>query len=196
MILGKLGLTKTGSGLLMLANAANDFGGPLTIASGTISVSSMNDAGSAGPLGLATSPVTLGTSGGTTTFDYNGFGDASTRPFSIPTGSTGTFQVDYPGVNLNLTGSISGGGSLVQAGYGILTIAGTASYSGSTCVSQGVLAIAPGGSLSNTSVITVCPGALLQLTSSGSSQLSSSTSISLQAAALTFYGNGSTSSSG
>ena len=37
---------------------------------------------------------------------------------------------------------------------------------------------------------------LLQLTSSGSSHLSSSASISLQAAALTFYGNGSATSDG
>ena len=52
------------------------------------------------------------------------------------------------------------------------------------------------GRLSNTSSITVYPGMLLQLTNSGSSQLSSSASISLQAAALTFYGNGSATSDG
>jgi autotransporter-associated beta strand protein len=189
-------LTKTGSGTLVLANGANSFSGPLTIAAGMLSISTMNNAGAAGPLGLSASPVALGSSGGTATFDYNGFGDSSTRPFSIATASAGIFQVDYPGVNLTLSGSISGGGSLVKAGYGTLTINGTAGYSGSTTVTQGILAIAPGGSLNNTSSITLCPGTLLQLTTSGSSQLSSSASISLQAAGLTFCDNGLTTNSG
>lgn len=195
-ISGNYGLTKTGSGLLVLANAANTFGGPLTVIAGTLSVSTMNNGGSAGPLGLATSAVVLGASGGTATLDYNGFGDNSTRPFSIPAGSTGVFQVDYPEVSLTLSGPLSGSGALVKSGYGTLTISGSASYSGNTYVNQGVLAIDPGGASSNTSSITLCPGTLLQLTSSGSSQLPSTVSISLQAAALTFYGNGSTTSGG
>ena len=44
-------LTKTGSGMLVLANAANSFGGALTVTAGTLSIPSMNNAGSAGPLG-------------------------------------------------------------------------------------------------------------------------------------------------
>ena len=61
--------------------------------------------------------------------------------FSIATGATAVFQVDDPGVTLNLTGPISGSGSFVMSGFGQLTINGTASYTGSTTVTQGILAI-------------------------------------------------------
>ena len=192
-ISGNYGLTKTGSGMLALS-AVNTFSGPLSVTAGTISIPSMSNGGSAGPLGSATTAVALGASSGTTTFDYSGFGDTSNRGFAIA--GTAVFQVDYPGSVLTLGGPISGSGSLVQAGYGVLTINGSASYGGSTTVSQGELAIGPGGSLGNTSSITVCPGTLLQLTSTGSEQLSASTSVSLQGGALAFYGNACTSSGG
>ncbi len=192
-ISGNYGFTKTGSGMLALS-AVNTFSGPLAVTAGTISVPSMSNGGSAGPIGSSTTAVALGASGGTTTFDYNGFGDTSNRGFAIA--GTAVFQVDYPGSVLTLGGPISGSGSLVQAGYGVLTINGSASYGGSTTVSQGELAIGPGGSLGNTSSITVCPGTLLQLTSTGSEQLSASTSVSLQGGGLSFYGNASTSSGG
>jgi autotransporter-associated beta strand protein len=209
---GNYGLTKTGSGTLLLA-AANTFSGPLTVATGILSVLSMNNSGSAGPLGLSGLPITLGTSGGTSggtaTFDYAGYGDTSTRAFKLVPGSTAIFQVDNYGSVLTLNGSTSGGGSIVatgfggltlggpvsgsgcltMAGYGQLTIAGTAAYSGSTTVSQGVLAIVPGGCLSNTSSINLAPGTLLQLTNSGGSQLSSAAAITLQGSAIQFSGN-------
>ena len=87
----------------MLANAANSFSGPLTVTAGTLSIATMNNASSPGPLGESASAVVLGTSGGRATFDYSGSGgSSSTRPFSIATGSTGVFQVDNPGANLDL----------------------------------------------------------------------------------------------
>ena len=72
----------------------------LTIAAGTLSVATVNNSGSAGPLGMATSPVALGsTSGGTTTFDYSGLGGSSTRSFSIAVNATGLFQIDNAGAD-------------------------------------------------------------------------------------------------
>jgi fibronectin-binding autotransporter adhesin len=187
---GGYGLTKTGSGTLFLANAANNFSGPVTVLNGTLSVLSMSNSGSAGPLGLGTSAVILGASGGPATFDYGGAGDTSNRPFSIAGGGTGVFQVDNPGAVLTLSGPISGSGALIMSGLGQLTLGGSTTYSGSTTVDQGILAVAPGASLGHTSGITVVSGGLLQLTNSGSNQLSGSASITLQGSALNFVGNG------
>jgi fibronectin-binding autotransporter adhesin len=187
-VFGNYGLTKTGSGALVLS-AANSFGGPLTIAAGTLSITSMNNAGSAGPLGSGTSAVTFGSSGGTATLDYQGFGDTSNRAVAFAAGGTGIVQIDDPGANLTLNGAISGSGSLVLNGYGTLTLGGTSSFSGPVFVTQGVLAINPSGSLANASTISVSSAGLLQLTNSGSPQLSSSAAIALYGSQLIFTGN-------
>ena len=187
-IWGNYGLTKTGTGTLVLAGP-NSFSGPLTIAAGMLSVTSMNNAGSAGPLGTGTGAVTFGSSGGTGTFDYQGYGDTSNRAVAFAAGGMGIIRIDDPGANLTLNGAITGSGSLVQTGYGILTLGGTSSFSGPVFVTQGVLAIKPSGSLANASTISISPGALLQLTNNGSPQLSSSAAISLNASQLNFTGN-------
>ena len=81
-VFGSFGITKTGSGTLAL-EGINSFSGILSVPAGTLSIPWMNNAGSAGPLGSSTSAVTLGTSGGTATFDYEGTGDTSNRALPL-----------------------------------------------------------------------------------------------------------------
>ena len=188
-ISGNYAITKTGSGALALTNWLNSFGGGIGVQAGTLDISTMNNTGSAGPLGVGTAAVSLGSSGGTATLEYSGFGDTSNRALAVAAGGTGVIQIDYPTADLTLSGALTGSGPLVKAGYGILTIAGSASCSGAIYVTQGVLAINPGGSLGNSSTISLSPGTLLQLTNSGSAQLSASTAIALNGSNLTFYGN-------
>ncbi len=187
-VFGSFALTKTGSGALVLAGP-NTFSGPLNITAGMLSITSMNNAGSSGPLGSGSSAVTFGMSGGTATFDYQGFGDSSNRAVAFVAGGTGVVQIDEPGANLTLTGALSGSGALVIAGNGTLTLGGTSSFSGPVYVSQGVLAINSSGSLANASTISVSSGGQLQLLNGGSPQLSSSAAIALNASQLIFTGN-------
>ncbi len=195
-IFGNAGITKTGSGTLSLTNWSNSFGGSVSVPAGTLNISSMNNAGSAGPLGSGTTGVNLSTSGGTATLEYSGFGDTSNRSLAIASGGTALVQIDYPTAVLTLTSSVSGSGTLVKSGYGILTVGGSASYSGPTYVTQGVLAINPGGSLINTSTISLSPGTILQLTNTGNTQLPDSAVISMQGSEIIFNSNGASSSSG
>ncbi len=185
-IFGSYGLTKTGSGALYL-EGVNSFSGPLAVPAGTLNIPSMNNAGSAGPLGSGTSAVTLGTSGNTATFDYSGAGDTSNRGFALASSSTAVFQIDYS--NLTLTGAVSGSATVIMAGPGTLTVGGTETYTGPTYVTQGALAINPSGLLANSSTISLSPGAELQLTYGSRAQFSSSAAVSLNGSSLSFSGN-------
>jgi autotransporter-associated beta strand protein len=57
--------------------------------------------------------------------------------------------------NQTLSGAISGTGSLIKSGTGELTLSGTNSYSGMTTVEAGTLTLGTGGSLGNSSGLTL-----------------------------------------
>ena len=119
-------VTKSGTGTLTLSGS-NTFSGTLTIQKGTLSVPTVNNAGSAGPFGQSTSPVVLGYTTGSTagTLEYTGSTASSTKPFNIDYG--GVAQIDVSGTVLTLSGQINqtGAGLLTKTGPGTLTIAGT-----------------------------------------------------------------------
>ncbi|MGN6644258.1 MAG: autotransporter-associated beta strand repeat-containing protein, partial [Verrucomicrobiota bacterium] len=89
--------------------------------------------------------------------------------------STGSADVIASGVNLqsplvasngsaaNLTfsGPISGANGFVKSGSGLVTLSGTNTYSGDTTISNGVLAIAPEGSISTSAKLDLKSGGIL-----------------------------------
>ena len=90
--------------------------------------------------------------------------------------NTGAALVFSRADNVSVANVISGGGTLTKAGPGALTLTGTNSYTGTTTVSSGTLAIGndPGaatptaGWLAGTSVLIINSGATLLLTGSTS----------------------------
>lgn len=126
-ITGPTGLTKSGTGKLILDNSGtNDFVGAVTINAGTLQVGN-NDANGNLP--------TIGA------WDNEG-----TLVFSRSN-------------NLVLSQIIPGAGSLVQNGNGKLTLSVANTYSGSTLVAKGTLALSSSGSIPNTSGILAQGGA-------------------------------------
>src|SRR6185295_16019809 len=85
VISGGFGLNKTGVGTLTLSGN-NTFTGVLTVQSGTLSVSALNDDNKDGVLGHSTSAVVLGGSGTTGTLELTGANDTSTKKFTMATG--------------------------------------------------------------------------------------------------------------
>ncbi|SHO65927.1 autotransporter-associated beta strand repeat-containing protein, partial [Pseudoxanthobacter soli DSM 19599] len=130
VISGTGALTQAGAGTLTLSGT-NTYTGGTTVSAGTLRVSS--DAN----LGDASGGLTL--SGGTlaTTADM-----ASARAVALS--ADGTFS-PATGMNLTLSGVISGSGSLTKTGAGTLVLSGTNTYSGGTTVSAGTLQIGNGG---------------------------------------------------
>ena len=140
MLSGPGGLNKLGGGTLTLA-AANTFSGNTTIAGGTITLAAV----------AALQDSTL---------DYNGFGGTlsfgslTTATFGGLEGSQNLPLTNIPSAPLALlvggngqstvySGVLSGPGSLVKLGSGMLTLNGADTFTGLTTVEAGVLALGP-----------------------------------------------------
>ncbi len=130
----------------------NTYTGGTTFAAGVL------NAGSAGALG---STGTLSFTGGTLQYSAANQTDYSPR-FSAAANQA--YSVDTNGQNVTFaTGLTSSGGGLTKLGAGTLTLTGANTYTGDTTVNAGTLAFGNGGSLTNTSGVTVQGGATLTL---------------------------------
>ena len=182
---GGSALTKGGAGTLVLSGN-NSFSGAINVLSGTLSAPTINSPGSAGPLGVGTVPVTLGSSGSPATLLIAANYGVTSRAFTLA-GSGGVFRVANL---LILSGVIDGNGSLTQAG-GFLRLTGKNLYTGATIVSD-ILDVYDTGGINNTSAITINQGASFRVTAGSSlQQLPDSGNITLNGGNLNYVGNGS-----
>lgn len=133
LISGAGSLTKTNTGKLTITSV-NAFTGGLNLLGGTLSVSSLADAGTDSPIGKS-GPILV--SGGA--FEYLGANVTWNRPVTI--GDSGaTISVSSSGA-LRPSGALSGTGKLTKTGLGQLDLRSPNSYSGGTDVLEGALRI-------------------------------------------------------
>ncbi len=139
-IIGLSGLTKTGSGELVL-QGANTFTGNLTNRAGTLTLDNNLSAGGGAIVLNPSSPVILHSSLAGTTLSNN---------ISL-LGSASTIEMDADANNtLALSGVISGSHNWSANGPGFLELAGTNSFSGVLDIAQGTLLVAANGALGGT----------------------------------------------
>ncbi len=164
---GTGGLTKINNGSLTLFGGANTYTGATEIDGGTLSVSTLANAGSPSDIGAASSDpgnLVLNNS----TLQYTGGTTATDRGATL--GSSGA-TVEIPGgVNLTDSGVIVGAGSLTKTGFGTLTLSGANTFSGGVTLNSGELDINFGGSSSansaiGTGTLTISADAILDNTS-------------------------------
>ena len=114
---GTGGFTKLGAGTVIL-NQTNTFSGPVTVQNGTLSVATVTDPGTNGPLGsggaTTTSRVTLGSATQIGTLEYTGATAATAKQFNL---FQGVIQVDNASAILTLDGS----GNAINASNGAST---------------------------------------------------------------------------
>ena len=123
---GAFSLAKSGTGTLTLSGT-NTYSGGTTLNAGRIVVSN------AASLGASTGTLTFaGNSGVQLAASFD-----TTRNAVINTGVTGT--VDTNSFNQNISGNLTGLGSLNKSGAGILILSGSNSYSGATTIAGGIL---------------------------------------------------------
>ena len=133
-------LEKTGSGKLTITSA-QFYGGTTTILGGTLALQGAGSLGTTTALSISPG-ATLDISGSTAGIDEAG---------TLSGGGNIVLGANRIAMNSNLdsefSGSISGSGGLNKRGSGTLTMAGSNSYSGSTSISDGTLALAGIGRL-------------------------------------------------
>ncbi|MEA2707881.1 MAG: hypothetical protein QOF78_482 [Phycisphaerales bacterium] len=134
---GPRSLTKTGAGGLTLLGA-NTFTGDFTIRSGTVSVSTIANAGTAQGMGMALTAVGIGDASTAATLSYSGASTTTDRAFVL--GAAGATIATTN--ELSLTSAVTGTGALTKSGVGSLTLTGA------------------NGALSATSAVTINAGTL------------------------------------
>lgn len=146
---GKGSLVKVGAGKLTLSNVDSDYSGGTTLGAGTLNINADGALGAAGPLGFtgdatlqAAAPLNLG----------------EDRTVSLGPGVTGTFDTQSHAVSI--AGPIVGEGNLSKRGAGILTLAGTNTYSGDTVVNEGILSVDSGSRLGTGAAVSLGGGTL------------------------------------
>ena len=130
VISGTGGLTKLGSGALVLSNT-NTYTGATIVSVGTLRGGALNSVPS-------TSAVTLA---GGTIFDLNGFDDTVGSVSGTGNITLGSAILTMGGDNSSTTvsGIINGNGSLTKAGTGTLTLSGINTYLGVTTITAGTV---------------------------------------------------------
>ena len=142
-VIGGLGapLVKDGAGALTLT-AANTFDGAVTIKHGTVNVTTIGDAATAGNLGKG-GALTIGDTAGANDAKLSYGGSTATAGRSLTIGSNGgEVAVTTVGQTLTLSGTFGGSGPITKSGPGNLTLPGSGSFTGGITVSGGTLTAA------------------------------------------------------
>jgi autotransporter-associated beta strand protein len=127
---GATGITKNGNGLVTITTD-NSNSGAVALNGGIVSIATGD--------GLGTGPITI--AGGTLAF--TGATAAWTRGITLNAGG-GVFDITDNAGDLTSTGPVAGVGTLTKTGAGKLALNYNNSYTGTTTVAQGTLAITSG----------------------------------------------------
>ena len=161
-------LTKLGTGTLTLTGT-NTFTGQMIVQNGTLSVDTINDAGTASPMGTSgtnTVRTVIGANGQTGTLQYTGASAISNRIWHF-LGTGAVVEVTNANTNLTFIGSsnLNGTGTLTKAGPGTLTL-----KNGSTGYTSGAIVLT-GGTLAGSGNNAVFGAGSVTLTLNGGTTL-------------------------
>ena len=135
------GLTKSGAGTLTLSGN-NTFSGMLTVASGKLTIETINNASADGVLGNSANAVVLGGANEQEGFlHYIGATTNSTKTFTAATGGTAGLEVSNASTTLTLSGAIGGSGGVTKGGAGILHLTGENTFGGALNIHAGTLRV-------------------------------------------------------
>jgi len=140
----------TVSGSATIYNNSTNNGGAMSYTLGTLSIGANTLTVNRNAKGATTGNITFGatTLTGNSTFNV---GDHGTDPAALNQ------------LRLGAVGESGGSRDLLKSGGGTLILSGASSYTGTTTISDGILALAAGGSLDGSSAITVASDAVFDI---------------------------------
>ena len=150
VVSGANALTKTGAGVLTLS-ATNTATGAVTISAGGLALANGSALADSVAVSVSAGASLILPSGSETIGSVAGAGNLVLTGGTLTTGANNSSS--------NLSGVISGAGSLTKAGTGIFTYSGTSTFTGATQVSAGTLLLS--GDLSSSSGVNVASAATL-----------------------------------
>lgn len=185
LLVGSGDLTKSGAGLLQLNGASTAYTGAINVSAGTLQLGNASASGTTAGGVIVSSGATLDLNGqaigaepiSVTGTGVGGFGaivNSSLINASLAgTVTTNSFAVGGNG-NITFSGAVQGTGGLTKVGSNSVTLSNTNSYSGTTTVTTGTLALANGGSnntIASSPSITVDIGGTLDVTALSAGRL-------------------------
>jgi autotransporter-associated beta strand protein len=145
------GLTKAGTGLLMLGGS-NSYTGATTLTSGTLRLDNQNAVANSTFTHSGSGTLIFNSSVSGNAFTFGGLAASSTAASVSLQNNAGTpaaitLTVGGNNATTSYAGSLTGSGGLVKTGTGMLTLSGSNTYAGTTTISQGGLTISSSAAL-------------------------------------------------
>ena len=150
------GITLLGGGTLALGGA-NTFSGTTAVSNGSLVLLNqfaLQNSTVAGGAGIVFDQSVSGN------FAFGGLSGNTSLSLQDNAGNAVALTVGGNTQNTTYSGSLLSNGSLIKTGSGALTLTGPNTYTGATSINQGTVKLA-GGSLANTSGVTIAGGATL-----------------------------------
>ncbi len=157
-VAGSGDLDKAGAGQLTLGNASTGYTGSFTISAGTVELTAANAFANA-TVTQTGGTLLLNPAGGGTDVDVPDFGGVGGE-VSVASSKNANFGSE---TDRAYRGRIRGQGGLKKSGNGRLTLDQDNDFAGATEVTAGILEIAAGGALSETSAVSIATGGRLLL---------------------------------
>ncbi len=155
-------LIKTGTGTMTLAGAST-FSGGISLTSGTLAVSDVNNTAVPGPLGSG--DFEIGDSIASVKLRYEGTANRATNRRLLLAGNGARIEVSDPLASLIWSGVVSGGltAQLIKDGLGALRLTGSNSFSGLLQINAGTVQLLGGNAVPDLGTVSLSAGSALEL---------------------------------
>jgi autotransporter-associated beta strand protein len=175
---------KDGSGTLSLSGV-NTWVSGFTIQEGVVSIATITNAFTSGPLGSNNNAINMGGTSTAGTLSYTGSAASSTIKFTMNAGG-GNFEVTTAPTVLTLSGQIGGSGGLTKSGPGTLRLTSSNFWGGRTTINGGTLQIAASNRIGNSPQLTLNGGTLYTVGAGSTLTLNSGSGVELGSGGGTF----------